>query len=193
MEASVPRARGARSRARAVAASVLVGLVLWRPLPVGAGAAWFLFLWRPLPVGAGAAWSCSCGDRCPCKAGAGAAGSCSCLVEATVARGLVRGRRCGLLSSCRDPSCCWRHHYSRRGKRRCPALRAVGVDVGVGGAEARLRLRAAVRGRLRGRRLGRYHRRHGRRCQRRRARRLEGRRRRGEGREVVRAARVLRG
>ena len=48
MEASVPRARGARSRARAVAASVLVGLVLWRPLPVGAGAAWFLFLWRPL-------------------------------------------------------------------------------------------------------------------------------------------------
>ena len=51
MEASVPRARGARSRARAVAASVLVGLVLWRPLPVGAGAA----------------CSCSCGDRCPCN------------------------------------------------------------------------------------------------------------------------------
>ena len=75
MEASVPRARGARSRARAVAASVLVGLVLWRPLPAiaGAGAAWVLFLRRPLPVGAGAAWSCSCGDRCPYKAGAGAA------------------------------------------------------------------------------------------------------------------------
>ena len=68
MEASVPRARGARSRARAVAASCLLvllatvarvrgrrcGLVLflWRPLPVvaGAGAAWVLFLWRPLPV-----------------------------------------------------------------------------------------------------------------------------------------------
>ena len=56
MEASVPRARGARSRARAVAASCL--LFLWRPLPVGAGAAWFLFLWRPLHAvaGAGAAW-----------------------------------------------------------------------------------------------------------------------------------------
>ena len=49
MEASVPRARGARSRARAVAASVLVGLVLWRPLPVGAGAAWFLFFPQKAP------------------------------------------------------------------------------------------------------------------------------------------------
>ena len=36
MEASSRARGGARSRARAVAASVLVGLVLWRPLPVGA-------------------------------------------------------------------------------------------------------------------------------------------------------------
>ena len=59
MEASVPRARGARSRARAVAASVLVGLVLWRPLPACAGGA----ARRPRVVLPGRNWPPTSGEN----------------------------------------------------------------------------------------------------------------------------------